>query len=64
MSQNKPHEGRRPGFATGQQMHECLARKGPPLEGTTQGLPKRTQGRMGIDAALSPPKENTDPNKN
>jgi hypothetical protein len=63
MPQDKPHEGRRPGFATGQEMYERLARKGPPLEVTTKGLPKRTQGRMDIDTALSRPKKSTDPNK-
>ncbi|WP_148234705.1 hypothetical protein [Pseudooceanicola batsensis] len=63
MAQDRPHEGRRPGFATGQEMHARLARSGPPLDITTQGLPKRRQPRMDIDTALSRPKKSTDPNK-
>lgn len=42
-----------PGFATGRQMYDRLARSGPPLEITTQGLPRRRQQRLSIEDALA-----------
>ncbi len=42
-----------PGFATGREMHARLARRGPPLEITARGLPRRHQSRLSIEDALA-----------
>ena len=39
--------------ATGREMHERLARSGPPLDYTTAGLPRRHQPRMSVSEALA-----------
>ncbi|MSU90886.1 hypothetical protein GE300_14890 [Rhodobacteraceae bacterium 2CG4] len=42
-----------PGFATGREMHARLARRGPPLEITMRGMPRRNQPRLSMDDALA-----------
>ncbi|MFG6535225.1 hypothetical protein ACGYK5_15450 [Sulfitobacter sp. 1A16787] len=40
-------------YATGREMYARLARSGPPLDATMQGLPRRHQPRLSIGDALN-----------
>lgn len=53
MHEDNPDKGAKPRFATGREMYERLARTGPPLDVTIQGLPRRRQGRMSLEESLS-----------
>ncbi len=53
MHEDNPDETAKPRFATGREMYERLARTGPPLDVTIQGLPPRRQGRMSVKESLS-----------
>lgn len=48
MHEDNPDKGAEPRFATGREMHERLARSGPPLDVTIQGLPGRRQARLSL----------------
>jgi hypothetical protein len=45
MLEDDPDKSAKPRIATGREMHERLARSGPPLDVTIQGLPRRRAQR-------------------
>lgn len=53
MHEDDPEKSAKPRFATGREMHERLARTGPPLDVTVQGLPRRRQARLSLDELQS-----------
>ncbi len=49
MHEDDPDKSTKPRFATGREMYERLARTGPPLDVTIQGLPRRQQVRLPME---------------
>lgn len=48
MHEDDPDKSAKPRFATGREMYERLARTGPPLDVTIQGLPRRRQAQVSM----------------